>query len=76
MRVDVVVLERDELAVGRGAQPHALLGAGPMADRLEHHLAADDELHRLAELPRRRGGERHSASMATACCRSPSRRTW
>ena len=56
--VDVVVLERDELAVRRGAEPHALLGARAMADRLEHHLAADDELDRLAELPRRRGGER------------------
>ena len=29
-----------------------------MTDRLEHHLAADHELDRLAELPRRRGGER------------------
>ena len=29
-----------------------------MADRLEHHLAAEHELDRLAELPRRRGGER------------------
>ena len=31
--VDVVVLERDELAVGRGAEPHALLGARTMARR-------------------------------------------
>ena len=29
-----------------------------MADRLEHHLAAEHELDRLAELPRRRRGER------------------
>jgi hypothetical protein len=31
---------------------------GAMTDRLEHHLAADHELDRLAQLPRRRGGER------------------
>ena len=48
--VDVVVLERDELAVGRRAEPHSLLGARPMADGLEHHLAADHELDRLAQL--------------------------
>ena len=56
--VHVVVLQRDELAVGRRAEAHALLGARPMPGRLEHHLAADHELHRPAELPRRRGGER------------------
>src|SRR5262249_8511945 len=29
-----------------------------MTDGLEHHLAAEYEFHRLAQLPRRRGGER------------------
>ena len=56
--VDVVVLERDEFAVRRRAKPHALLRARPVTDRLEHHLAAEHEFHRLAQLPRRRGGER------------------
>src|SRR5205807_5592053 len=55
---DIVVLQRDQLPVGGCAQPHALLCAGAMTDRLEHHLAADHELDRLAQLPRRRGGER------------------
>ena len=71
--VDVVVLQRDELAVGRGAEAHALLRAGAMTDRLEHHLAADHELDRLAELPRRSRGERSNASRETACRRNPSR---
>src|SRR5207248_8852664 len=44
--------------VGRGAQPHTLLSARAVADRLEHHFPADDDFHGLAELPRRRGGER------------------
>ena len=74
--VDVIVLERDELALRRGAEPHTLLSARTMTDRLEHHLAADHELHRLAELPRRRRGQAGNASMARACCRNPSRRTW
>src|SRR6266581_8967040 len=52
------MLEGDEFAVRSCAQPHALLGARAMTDRLEHHLAADDEFHRLAQLPRGGGGER------------------
>ena len=56
--IDVVVLERDELAFRRRAEPDALLCARPVTDRLEHHLAADHEFDRLAELPRRGGGER------------------
>src|SRR6266404_1875488 len=56
--VDVIVLERDELAFGCGAQPHPLLGARAMTDRLEHHFSTDDELNRFAKLPRRCGGER------------------
>src|SRR5947209_11383903 len=56
--VDVIVLERHELAFGCGAQPHALLGAGAMTDRLKHHLATEHELNRFAKLPRRCGGER------------------
>ena len=34
----------------------ALLGAGTMADRLEHHLAADHNFDGHSELPRRRSG--------------------
>ena len=56
--VHIVVLQRDELAVGRGPEPHALLSARTMADGLEHHLAAHDKLYRLAKLPRRRCRER------------------
>ena len=56
--VDVIVLERDELSVSCGAEAHPLLGAGTMTNRLEHHLAADDKFDRLAQLPRRRDGER------------------
>src|SRR5207253_11021782 len=55
---NVVVLERDEFAVAGGAEAHALLSARAMTDRLKHHLAADHEFHRLAELPRRGRGER------------------
>ncbi len=58
MVVDVVVLERDELSFSGGTETHPLLGAGTMAYRLKHHLAADDEFDRLAQLPRRRDGER------------------
>src|SRR5437667_8017 len=39
--IAVVVLKRDELALRRRAEPHALLGAGAMTDRLKHHLAAE-----------------------------------
>ena len=46
--VDVIVLERDELSLRRGAEAHPLLGAGTMTDRLEHHLAAEHELDRFA----------------------------
>src|SRR5262249_32905488 len=56
--VDVVVLQRDELAVLRGAEPHALLGAGAMAGRLEGHLAAENQLDRLAQLSGGGDGER------------------
>ena len=56
--VDVIVLERDELAVGSGAEPHTLLRAGAMTDRLEHHLATEHELDRLAQLFRRRDRKR------------------
>ncbi len=56
--VDVVVLERDQPPVRGCTQPHALLGAGAVTDRLEHHLAAEHQFDRLAELPRRRDGER------------------
>ena len=56
--VDVIVLERDELSVTGRAETHALLGPWAMTDGLEHHLAAEDEFDRLAQLPRRRHGER------------------
>ena len=56
--IDVVVLERDELAVRCRAEPHTLLGAGAMTGRLERHLAAEHELDRLAYLPRRRHRQR------------------
>ena len=52
-RVDVIVLQRDELAVLHSAESQALLGARTMADRLKHHLPADDGFHRPAQLPRR-----------------------
>ena len=56
--VNVVVLERDELAFRRGAEPHSLLRPRTMTCRLEHHLAAEHKLDRFAQLPRRRDGER------------------
>ena len=46
--VDVVVLERNELALSRCPQPQTLLGACAMPDSLKHHLATDDELYRFA----------------------------
>ena len=52
------MLERDEFSVACRAEPHALLGARPVTDRLEHHLTAEHELHRLAQLPRRCGRKR------------------
>ena len=55
---DVIVLERDELAVRGRAQPHALLRSGTMPNRLEHHFAAHDDFDGLSELSRRRDGER------------------
>src|SRR5438552_4581861 len=56
--VDVIMLERDEFSIRRSAEPHTLLSARTMTDRLEHHLAAEDEFDRLAQLPRRRDRER------------------
>src|SRR5437763_11556915 len=58
MVVDVVVLERDQLSLSGGAETHPLLRARTMTDTLEHHLAAEDEFDRFAQLPRRRDGER------------------
>src|SRR5439155_10327252 len=55
---DIVMLERDELAFRCGAQSHVLLSAGAMARRLERHLPAENELNRLADLPRRRHRQR------------------
>ena len=52
------MLKRDQLAVWRRAQAHALLCARAVADRLKHHLAADHQLDRLTQLPCRRGGKR------------------
>ena len=49
-RVNVILQERDELAVGRGPEADALLRTRAMADGFEHHLAADDELHGLPRL--------------------------
>ena len=46
--VDVIVLQREELALTRCAHADALLRACAMPDGLEHHLAADDQLHRFA----------------------------
>ncbi len=48
--VAVVLLEGEQLAVRRGAEAHALLGAGAMAYVGEHHLAGDDELDGAIEL--------------------------
>src|SRR5258705_1087607 len=50
--IDIVVLQGNEAAVGGGANAHTLLRAWAMAHRLEHHLAAEHEFHRLAQLPR------------------------
>src|SRR5207248_2314966 len=57
--IDIIVLQRYELAVARGAEANTLLSARPMADRLEHHLATDDQLHRSAYLPGRGDGKRN-----------------
>ena len=46
--VDVVVLERDELAFRSSAEPHLLLGARAMTRTLERHFAAKHELDWLA----------------------------
>ena len=46
--IDVVVLERDELAFRCRAEPHALLSARAMTDSLEHHFPAKHELDRFA----------------------------
>ena len=56
--MNIIMLERDQLAVGGSAEAHALLRARTMTDCLEHHFAADDELDRLAELPRCRRSQR------------------
>src|SRR5262249_40176683 len=56
--VNVIVLQRDKLAIGSGAKAHALLRAGAMADGLKHHLATDDELDGLAKLSCRGGCQR------------------
>jgi hypothetical protein len=45
--VDVIVLERDELALRCGAEPHTLLSERAMTGCLERHLAAEHELDRL-----------------------------
>ena len=50
-RVNIIVLHRNELAVARCAQANALLCARAVPDSLEHHLAANDELHWFAKLP-------------------------
>src|SRR3954467_2889803 len=55
---NVVVLERDELALRGRARAPALLCSGTMANRLEHHFAADHDFDGLSKLSRRRGGER------------------
>ncbi len=46
--VDVIVVERDELAFRCGAEPDPLLSMGAMARRLERHLPAEHELDRFA----------------------------
>ena len=53
----VVLLQRRQLAVFGGGQAHALLRVGPMAHGLEHHLAGDLDLDRVAQLACRGGGE-------------------
>src|SRR5258706_8908958 len=52
------MLQGNEFAFGRRAEPHALLSAGAMTHRLEHHLAADHQFDRFAQLPRGSRGER------------------
>ena len=39
--VDVIVMQRDELAVGGCAETHALLSARAVSDGVEHHLASE-----------------------------------
>src|SRR5262245_37694381 len=56
--IDVIVLQRDQFALWRCADTDALLGARPMTDGVEHHLAGEYQSHRPAELPRCSGGER------------------
>src|SRR5262245_5906269 len=56
--IDVIVPQRDQFALRRCADTDALLGARPMTDCVEHHLAGEYQSHRPAELPRCSGGER------------------
>ena len=56
--INIIVLQRDELAFAGGAEPDSLLSVRAMTDRLEHHLAAEHEFDWLAKLPRRSGRER------------------
>ena len=56
--IDVIVVEGNEFSVGRSAETNALLRARSVPDRLEHHPATEHELHRFAQLARRRHRER------------------
>src|SRR5205814_8787912 len=42
--VNIVLHERHQLTLWGGTEAHTLLGAGTMADRLKHHLAANNQL--------------------------------
>src|SRR5262249_20680219 len=57
-RVDVTVLQREQLAFPGGADPDALLRARPVTDRVEHHLAAQHESDWPANLPSGGCGQR------------------
>ena len=52
-----VVLDGEELAVGRGAEAHALLRERAMADRGEHEAARDDNLDGTVDALCGHGGE-------------------
>ena len=56
--VDVVVPQARQPPVALGAEADALRDRRPLADGMEHHRAAQHQLHRPAELPCRGRGER------------------
>src|SRR5689334_4690504 len=57
-RVNVIMVQRHELALACGAQANALLCQRAMADRMEHHLASEHQPHWPTDLSRSGCGKR------------------